>query len=69
MDGRVCEQPVKKRGRPKQVNNRIRVVNVRLTEDEFRDVLELAGQYGDTYSDVLRNSLRFFTSFIAHKDE
>lgn len=53
MDGEL----LKKRGRPRKDDGRIRVVNVRLTEEEFRDVLHFAGRFECTYSDVLRRAL------------
>ena len=58
------EKLVTGRGRPKKDEPRTRQVTIRLTEEEFRDVMMYVGPYGKTYSDVLRNAFKFFTSFL-----
>lgn len=50
----------KKRGRPKKEFTRKHVVKVRLDDSEFKMLLRLANENGESYSEALRRALRFY---------
>lgn len=56
-----------RRGRPKKDKTFGRIVNVRLSDEDFERLLAVTNTDGDTYSDVIRKALKFYC-FTKKKD-
>lgn len=57
----------KKRGRPRKDDSRTNVYKVRLNQFENEMMLSEVEKTGDSYSEILRKSLRFYYAMMKNK--
>lgn len=57
----------KKRGRPKKEDSRSNIYRVRLNKFENEMMLSEVEKTGDSYSEILRKSLRYYYAMMKNK--